>query len=286
MVQRRDGVTTVNVLGPTTIGEATLTARQRTIVAALALQGARGISTDGLVDAVWGEHAPGAARQSLHNHLTRLRRRFGPELVGTEGHLYRLGVPSDVERFEHGLSGRLDRPARAEDVTPLEGALSLWRGTPYEDLDHCDLAGPERARLLELRSQAAEHLAVSRLAAGDQRTAVRDLTGLVDEEPWREHRWVLLALGLHLEGRRADALAVFDRAAEAIGRDLGVEPSSTLRRLRDDIAADLPLEIGDWVEVEAGGRRRCRHEPARVRCDDHRSEWPPRGRPDQPRRPG
>src|SRR3546814_8208547 len=90
----------VTVLGPTTVAGEPVTARQRAILAALVLHRRRALTTELLIDAVWSDDVPRAARQSLQNQITRLRRRFGADLVVTDGTGYRLGWATDVGRFD------------------------------------------------------------------------------------------------------------------------------------------------------------------------------------------
>jgi DNA-binding SARP family transcriptional activator len=49
--------------------------RPRTLFALLALMAGRVVTTDRLVDELWGEEPPARARDSLQMHVSRLRRR-------------------------------------------------------------------------------------------------------------------------------------------------------------------------------------------------------------------
>src|SRR5438552_1571157 len=48
--------------------------RQRVVFAALALQPGQVVSAEGLVDCLWGEDPPPTARETVHSHVTRLRK--------------------------------------------------------------------------------------------------------------------------------------------------------------------------------------------------------------------
>src|SRR3546814_17314400 len=89
----------VTVLGPTTVAGEPVTARQRAILAALVLHRRRALPTELLIDAVWSDDVPRAARQSLQNQIPRQRRRFCAELVVTAGTGYRLGWAPAVGCF-------------------------------------------------------------------------------------------------------------------------------------------------------------------------------------------
>lgn len=241
---RRSRSPRVTVTGAVVIDGERLTGRQRAIVAALALHGDHGCTTDVLIDAVWGGTAPKAARQSLQNQITRLRRRFGPELIETDHDGYRLRVETDLDVFEQRLAGHLDAAADPSTIGDLEAGLAEWHGVPYDDLaDHVP-AEAERNRLLDLHARAQEQLIVARMAAGDHARAASELAALVIEDPYRERRWRLLVLAHHLAGRHADALATYDRAVVRFADDLRARPSAVLTSLRDRIAG------GELVRLE------------------------------------
>lgn len=225
---------TVAVLGPTTVDGSTVTDRQRALLAALVFH-RDGADTPTLIDAVWGGTAPRSARQSLQNQVSRIRSRWGVDMIVTEGTTYRLCADTDVEHVSTVAERWLGRPAEPRAVPAFEAAVERFRGTAYADLHEYRPAEPERARLGELHLQLAESLAVSRLLAGDASQAARELAGLTEQDPFREKGWALLMVALNRSGRRTDALAAYERAAETLRRELGTEPSVELQRLRDEV---------------------------------------------------
>src|ERR1700686_3841388 len=77
-------------------------AKERSLVAALALAGGATVSTDALISALWGEDPPNAARKTLQTYVWSLRRALGAQRVITEPVGYRLWVDRDevdVHRF-------------------------------------------------------------------------------------------------------------------------------------------------------------------------------------------
>jgi len=91
-------------------------------------------------------------------------------------------------------------------------------------------------RMLALKGpRHREVLATVHIDLGRAAEAVADLDAYVDEHPWREDAWRLLALALYRSHRQADALAVLRRARTLLAEHLGLEPGPALRRLEADI---------------------------------------------------
>src|SRR6185437_11456606 len=110
-------------------------------------------------------------------------REGGPALVSrAPGYLLDLD-PDDVDarRFErlltvarkHLVEERHEAVART-----LAAALELWRGAPLADLSEADFAGPEVARLQELRLGAVEDRIEADLACGRHVAVVAELESL------------------------------------------------------------------------------------------------------------
>ncbi|MFI7063715.1 BTAD domain-containing putative transcriptional regulator [Kribbella sp. NPDC050124] len=85
-----------------------------------------------------------------------------------------------------------------------------------------------------------ERLLAARLDLGEAALVVAELEGMVAEEPLREERWRLLALGLYRAHRQADALAALRRARETLADELGVDPGPALRELEAQVLAQSP----------------------------------------------
>src|SRR5215216_1036419 len=159
--------------------------KQRALLALLLLHSNETLSTDRLIDELWGERPPANAAETVHAHMSRLRkalaRRIGngrADLVVTCKHGYQLQLDPeclDAHRFERLIAkGKSElaagRPERAASV--LEEALSLWRGAPLADLAHEPFAQREIDRLTELRAGALEQLIEAKLALGREAEAV------------------------------------------------------------------------------------------------------------------
>jgi DNA-binding SARP family transcriptional activator len=207
----------VRVLGPmeVTVGERRLelgAAKQRALLAMLALQANRAVPADRLVEGVWGEEPPASASKMVQHHVSRLRRLLAAgngaaaEIV-TRGRGYELRIAADdvdALHFERLL---------AEGSS--QEALALWRGPPLADVADEPFAAAEIRRLEELRLTALERAIAADVEEGRHGEAVGALTGLLAEYPVSERLHARLMLALYRSGRQADALEAYRRARDA-----------------------------------------------------------------------
>ncbi|MGI5242378.1 ATP-binding protein [Dactylosporangium sp. CA-139066] len=131
----------------------------------------------------------------------------------------------------------------------LSGALALWRGTPFIELEESAPAVAERARLAELRLVATEDLALVRLALGRHATVAADLGAETRQHPLRERLWALRALALARAGRQAEALDVIAEIRRVLADELGVDPGPALRATE---RAVLHQDLGSPVRSVPG----------------------------------
>ena len=131
-------------------------ARQREVLARLAVSGGRPVSAEALLADVWGPAAGSSAAASLHVSVSKLRRAIDPgrhprdasPLASTAGG-YTLAVESDAaeaeQRARHAASllGSGDLVAAH---AALDDARAMWRGEPYEGVGEHAWLVLERAR--------------------------------------------------------------------------------------------------------------------------------------------
>ncbi len=115
--------------------------RLSALLARLAIDAGRSVSTPALADAVWDGDLPNDEQHALQSLVSRLRRALGDgaRVVQSAGGYQLVVDPEDVDarRFERlaadGASClREGDPERARDV--LGQALALWRGPALGDL--------------------------------------------------------------------------------------------------------------------------------------------------------
>jgi len=239
---------------------------QRAILALLVLNVGETVSTDHLIDEIWGDDPPPSAQHAIGVHVSRLRQALGVDCIESQPRGYRLraeGSVIDLGRFE-ALIAEASRafaggdPQAASDA--LAVGLALWRGPALGDLATTNTARADRARLDELRAVALERRIDAELACGRHLELVPDLRRLVGEMPLREVFHARLMLALYRSGRQAEALEVYHRAREVLDRELGVDPGRELEALQravldHDSALDLatapgPVPVEDLVSQQ------------------------------------
>ncbi len=214
--------------------------RQQAVLAALALSQERSVSRQELLDGVWGMESPGANVVPVYVYRLRKGLPLGEcpdSVIGRDRYGYRLMpglVEVDVTYMEElvtaaGAAERAGDPGEA--VRLCARALELFRGEPLAGLPG-PLAELERLRLVERRVALAQRKAQWQLRLGRVAEAATDLSVLALEQPLNEPVAALLMHALHRCGRRAEALAVFERTARRLDDDLGVAPGELLRRAR------------------------------------------------------
>ena len=241
----------VRLLGPLEVGVSGRPVelrrqKQRALLALLALRAGEVVSTDRIVEELWGSEPPKAAVGSLQNLVSELRKALGAELLVTRAPGYVLAIDHhdvDAHRFEQLAREARNAPADTR-ARALHEALGLWRGPPLADLAFESFAQSEIARLEELRASTREELFEAELSLEHHGPLVAELEAFVGEHPLRERPRGQLMLALYRSGRQADALEAYRQARETLVDELGIEPSTKLQRLEQAILRHDPaLEL-------------------------------------------
>jgi DNA-binding SARP family transcriptional activator/tetratricopeptide (TPR) repeat protein len=267
------------ILGPVEVWDGTQRldlggSKPRALLAVLLLHANQVVSTDHLIDQLWGEAPPPTARNLIQVYVSRLRHALHRSRDGSEpervlvthrpGYLLRVEPGQlDVDRFEELTA--LARQATADH--DLEGAaerwraaLALWRGPALDGSDSETLRRTAVPRLEEARLVALEERLEVDLRLGRHAELVGELRALVGAYPDRERLCRQLMLALYRSDRQAEALAVYRRMRQALVEELGLDPSPALQELEQAILlADPALKP---AVPSTGG---ARHNPASPR---------------------
>ncbi|MEU6735593.1 BTAD domain-containing putative transcriptional regulator [Streptomyces physcomitrii] len=267
-------------------------ARLRALLAALALRADRTVGAELLIDEVWADDPPGDAPAALQALVGRLRRVLGRDAVLLEPGGYRLAVPREhvdlfaFERLAAEGGTALERDEAGQAARLLGQALALWRGPALDDLpDRGAGARAEAQRLEAVRSRAEAELRL-----GGSAGLVPELRELTTAHPYDEQLHALLLRALRDAGRRADALAAYERARRTLDEGLGTEPGPELRRLHAELLTTAPGAAGREAQQPYVGARLTQpaeYGPPEPVADAHESavhaSGPPEPYPTDPR---
>jgi DNA-binding SARP family transcriptional activator/EAL domain-containing protein (putative c-di-GMP-specific phosphodiesterase class I)/FixJ family two-component response regulator len=256
--------------------------KQRAVLAVLALQAGKVVSSDTLCELVWAQDQPASPSANMLSLVSRLRGALasvggpvdaGRDVLRSRGPGWVLDVEPDLVDALHFTqltararqrAGRGEHAAAAADFAD---AVGLWRGAAFVDIVDAGYLGRQATRLNEARLDAIEGLAEAELATGNHTKVLSYLEEHVEANPLRERAWGLLMVALYRLGRQAGALRAFQQVRALLREELGLEPSPELfdieaRILRHDPALAAPaVHAGDaWTPPENQVRKQA--EPA------------------------
>jgi DNA-binding SARP family transcriptional activator len=242
--------------------------RQLKLFAFLVVHANQAVSSDALIDAVWGSVGSGADNR-LQMAITRLRRVLEPlntdmgPALRTVGGGYMLVVgpgelDADVFRDLVGDGRRAlagGDPERALEL--IDQATQLWRGPPLADVAFEDFAQATIKELEELMLSALATRADAMLELGRHAELIGELEARLARDPTLERVAAQLMLALYRSGRQADALEVYQRTREHLDQALGLLPGPALDDLQKEIlrqAASIrpPADVAQWSRPRAG----------------------------------
>jgi predicted ATPase/DNA-binding SARP family transcriptional activator len=226
-------------------------AKQRALLALLALNRGNPVSADRLIDKLWGDGQTAKPANALQAQIVQLRRTLGASTIVTSESGYALDISAadlDAARFEDLVAeGRRlsseGQVARASAV--LGDALRLRRGEPLSEFAYAGFADAERAHLNELALVAIEYRVEADLNLGHHNELVGELEALCRDHPLRERLWELLMLALYRAGRQAEALRAYSEIRDRLVDELGIDPGSSLRELETRVLEHDPSLVAE-----------------------------------------
>ncbi len=233
--------------------------RIRSLLALLALHPQQVLSTDRLIDELWGRDPPRTAGTALQVLVSKLRKQLEPDrargdprrVLVTHAPGYVLAIDRegvDAHRFRRLVGDAIDMPASVR-ASRLRTALDLWRGPALTDFAYEPFAQAPIAALDELRMTALEARIAADLELGRHSELVAELEELVATHPLREELRAQLMVALYRCGRQAEALDVYRATRDLLVQELGTEPGPRLRALERAV-----LDHDPSLEVIAGDR--------------------------------
>ncbi|GAA2601108.1 BTAD domain-containing putative transcriptional regulator [Dactylosporangium fulvum] len=222
-------------------------AKVRALLAALLVRAGQPVTTDRLVDELWGDNPPGNPAAALAVKVSQLRKALDDTepgsraLIGSGPAGFTLHARSvDAVEFAALLTRAADEPRADARAVLLNDALALWRGPAYADHHDETFAEVAVARLEEQRLTAIDDRAEAYLALGRHAAVADSLADVVTENPLRERTRGLRMLALYRSGRQTEALEAYAELRSHLVEDLGVEPGPEIAALHQAVLAQDP----------------------------------------------
>ena len=218
----------------------------KALVALLALAFPRPVSTDRLVECLWGDTPPGNPVNALQAQVSQLRRLLGADAVARTASGYSLYLSTGsvdahvLERLVDEGRSAVQSGELATASSRFASALELARGAPLQDLIDLPFALEAATRFEELLLAAHEGDIDARLSSGGHAGVVDELHELVAAHPLRERFHAQLITSLYRCGRQADALAAYARVRGLLAEELGLDPGPELRDLERAVLTQDP----------------------------------------------
>ncbi|TDV41075.1 AfsR/SARP family transcriptional regulator [Actinophytocola oryzae] len=228
--------------------------KPRHLLAVLAMNVGKLVTSSSLKEELWGNHAPRSATSTLQTHVLSLRNHIREALPSSEddlvrdilvtrnaGYVLRLDPDSvDVIRYTRlaaagrAASGAGDHERAGQLLTE---ALALWRGPVLDDVSVGPQLEIESMRLAECRLADLTLRIDMDLYLGRHHQVLGDLAALCAQHPYMENFRAQFMLALYRSGRPGQALEVYHEMWATIRDHLGVDPSPRLRELHRAILA-------------------------------------------------
>lgn len=269
----------IRVLGPLAVmhdsRSATPSARkQRQLLSLLLLNEGEVVSKSSLISEIWDLRPPKSVQTTLQTYVMQIRKHLSTALempvaevsrsvLRTRNGGYALTLHDaviDLDEYRvlerEGLSALTERDDdRAVGI--FNEALGLWRGEALADVEHGRVLEPAVAGLEQSRLTIVECRLEAELRRGRHRESLSELVSLSAQYSFNENLRALHMLALYRSGCRGQALEVYGALRELMIDQLGIEPSTRLRRLHHALltgASALDEPRTEWLAVVDEGQ--------------------------------
>lgn len=240
------------VLGPLQVASDTRTAvpvtrrRLRELMSVLLLNANQPVPARTLSEMLHDGEVPWSDA-TLRGHILQLRMTLRPaDRIHTISGSYKFEVhPGELDREEFQdlyTKGRdclrADMHEKAEEY--LAAACHLWREPPLADIPATEAMKSTVDQLMDQRSIAEEMLVDSRLASGQHRELIAELSTRSRSNPTNEKVWRQLILALYRSERKAEVFEVYAQLRKTLAEEYGVDPGRRLQELYEQVLHEDP----------------------------------------------
>ncbi len=205
------------------------------LLKALLSFGRNGASGEQLTDALWPDADDGTARQAFDTTLHRLRQLLGNEKIIQlrEGHVRLDSRYCMVD--SHAFEQLLEQADATGSIPLIEKALALYQGTFLSDDPGEPWAISYRERLRSKLLRSVSKLGSQLEGMGQIEKAIEHYEKALEVDHVAEQCYQRLMVCYQSEGRRAEALSIYNRCRSILQSVFGIEPSAKTRALYDTI---------------------------------------------------
>jgi DNA-binding SARP family transcriptional activator len=213
-----------------------------------------------LMELFWPEAAPPEAAHSLHVAVSTLRRHLDP--IGAsyllfEGDCYTINPDASLTDDCHMFQSLIDEAERYWRVGDLERALNAYteaiayyQGDYYVDVQDLSWATAERERLLVRYLMALDHMGQILIKQGLFEAAIDCFQHLLERDIYREDAHCQLMRCYWQLGQRGMALRQYERCANVLETDLGLEPGDDLKALYQVLSGRCEVSRGSTLAAD------------------------------------
>lgn len=219
--------------------------RLRSLLVVLLVHGNKTLSTDRIIQLLWGSGAPPDGHHAIHSYMSALRRLTMPSRVlASLRPGYRIEIKPgelDLDDFRMLLEGGKQNFTAGDFERArymLMRACEVWRDVSLPDFPVSPPMLGIARRLIEELHMAEDLLVDAHLSTGRSGEVIPALMARTTERPGHERAWAQLMVALYQSDRRVQALDTYMLARRVLLEEFGTEPGETMRILHQGILHD------------------------------------------------
>ena len=235
----------------------------RTLLKLLLVNRGHMVSSERIIEALWGEIMPAHSDENIAALVSRLRNVLGKEYLqgGKGGYVFRPGDGcrvdlDDAEDLVADARHYLGRADQAGAATAAEAALVILdRGELLEEEPYVEWAAAARIAARRLRRAAREVAWTAALGRGDHERALALAEAAVTADGLDEEAHRVRMLALYHGGEASRALVAYEELRALVSDELGADPSLESQALHQRILQGKvvsPRGPGSLTAVDTG----------------------------------